>query len=76
VSLASPTRRRPRGRWMLVIFKSARTARLDVEYGRAASVGGAPMASPRQQKEVIQVAHINVGSVASLGALVWGGVLR
>jgi hypothetical protein len=28
------------------------------------------MISPRQLKEVIQVAHLNVGSVASLGALV------
>ena len=32
----------------------------------------APTMSPRQLKEVIQVAHINVGSVASLGALVGG----
>ena len=32
--------------------------------------------SPRQLKEVIQVAHINVGSVASLGALVGGEVHR
>ena len=30
--------------------------------------------SPRQLKEVIQVAHTNVGSVASLGALVGGEV--
>lgn len=30
--------------------------------------------SPRQQKEVIQVAHSNVGSVASLGALAGGEV--
>jgi hypothetical protein len=36
----------------------------------------APTMSPRQLKEVIQVAHINVGSVASLGALVGGEVLR
>ena len=34
----------------------------------------APMMSPRQPKEVIHVAHINVGSIASLGALVGGGV--
>ena len=32
--------------------------------------------SPRQLKEVIQVAHTNVGSVASLGALVGGEVHR
>jgi hypothetical protein len=32
--------------------------------------------SPRQLKEVIQVAHINVGSVASLGALAGGEVHR
>ena len=36
----------------------------------------APTMSPRQLKEVIQVAHINVGSVASMGALVGGEVLR
>jgi hypothetical protein len=30
--------------------------------------------SPRQLKEVIQVTHTNVGSVASLGALVGGEV--
>ena len=36
----------------------------------------APMMSPRQLKEVIQVAHTNVGSVASLGALVGGEVHR
>src|SRR5690606_38945918 len=33
-----------------------------------------PGSSPRQLKEVIQVAHTNVGSVASLGALVRGEV--
>jgi hypothetical protein len=32
--------------------------------------------SPRQLKEVIQVAHTNVGSVASLDALVGGEVYR
>jgi len=32
--------------------------------------------SPRQLKEVIQVAHKNVGSVAPLGALVSGEVHR
>jgi hypothetical protein len=32
--------------------------------------------SPLQLKEVIQVAHTNVGSVASLGARVGGKVLR
>jgi hypothetical protein len=32
--------------------------------------------SPRQLKEVIQVAHINVGSVAPLGALASGEVHR
>jgi hypothetical protein len=36
----------------------------------------APMMSPRQLKEVIQVAHTNVGSVASLEALVGGEVYR
>jgi len=36
----------------------------------------APAMSPRQMKEVIQVAHTNVGSVASLGALVEGEVHR
>src|SRR5450432_1831720 len=36
----------------------------------------APTMSPRQLKEVIQVAHINVGSVASLGAPVGGEVHR
>ena len=36
----------------------------------------APKMSPRQQKEVIQVAHTNVGSVASLGALVGGEIHR
>ena len=30
----------------------------------------APTLSPRQLKEVIQVAHTNVGSVAPLGVLV------
>jgi hypothetical protein len=35
-----------------------------------------PKSSPRQLKEVIQVEHINVGSVASLGALVGGEVRR
>jgi hypothetical protein len=36
----------------------------------------APAMSPRQLKEVIQVAHIYVGSVASLAALVSGEVGR
>jgi hypothetical protein len=36
----------------------------------------APAISPRQLKEVIQVAHTNVGSVAPLGALVGGEVHR
>jgi hypothetical protein len=36
----------------------------------------APTSHPRQLKEVIQVVHLNVGSVASLGALVGGEVLR
>jgi hypothetical protein len=45
--------------------------------GRAASVGGTRrLRSPQQLKEVIQVAHTNVGSVASLGALVSGEVHR
>jgi hypothetical protein len=34
----------------------------------------APTSRPQQLKEVIQVAHTNVGSVASLGALVGGEV--
>jgi len=34
----------------------------------------APMMSPRQLKEVIQVVHTNVGSVAPRGALVGGEV--
>jgi hypothetical protein len=34
------------------------------------------MMSSRQLKEVIQVAHTNVGSVAPRGALVGGEVLR
>jgi hypothetical protein len=47
-------------------------------YFAARGFGGrhAPMMSPRQLKEVIQVAHTNVGSVASLGALVGGEVRR
>jgi hypothetical protein len=36
----------------------------------------APTMSPRQLKEVIQVTHINVGSIASLGALVGGEAHR
>jgi hypothetical protein len=36
----------------------------------------APMMSPQQLKEVIQVAHTNVGSVAPRGALVGGEVHR
>jgi hypothetical protein len=36
----------------------------------------APTMSPRQLKEVIQVAHTNVGSVAPLGALVGHEVRR
>jgi hypothetical protein len=45
--------------------------------GRAASVGGTRRrSSPQQLKEVILMTHINVGSVASLGALVGGGVHR
>jgi hypothetical protein len=45
---------------------------------RVRGFGGrhAPMMSPRQPKEVIQVAHLSVGSIASLGALVGGGVSR
>ena len=46
--------------------------------GWARGLGGrhAPRMSPRQLKEVIQVTHTNVGSVASLGALVGGEVHR
>jgi len=36
----------------------------------------APTISPQQLKEVIQVAHTSVGSVASLGALVGGEAHR
>ncbi len=36
----------------------------------------APMRRPRQLKEVIQKAHINVGSIATLGALVGGEARR
>ena len=45
---------------------------------RARGFGGrrASTMSPRQLKEVIQVTHTNVGSVASLGALVGGEVHR
>jgi hypothetical protein len=45
---------------------------------RARGFGGrhALATSPRQLKEVIQVAHTNVGSVAPLGALVGGEVHR
>jgi hypothetical protein len=40
-------------------------------------VGGTRQrSSPRQLKEVIQVAHRNVGSVALLGALVGGEAHR
>jgi hypothetical protein len=44
----------------------------------ARGLGGrlALVMSPRLVKEVIQVAHKNVGSVASLGALVGGEVHR
>jgi hypothetical protein len=71
------------------VFGRART--LDLEFFTRAAIeiilrtsswargfGGrhAPMMSPRQLKEVIQVAHTNVGSVASLGALVGGEVDR
>ena len=50
---------------------------LEYELG-ARGLGGrlVPTTSPWQLKEVIQVAHKNVGSVASLGALVSGEVLR
>jgi len=48
---------------------------LNHQFG-ARGFGGrhAPTMSPQQLKEVIQVAHTNVGSVASLGALVDGEV--
>ncbi len=50
---------------------------LKTQFG-ARGFGGrhASTMSPRQLKEVIQVAHTNVGSVASLGALVGGEVHR
>jgi hypothetical protein len=50
---------------------------LAYEFG-ARGFGGrhASSISPLQLKEVIHVAHTNVGSVASLGALVGSKVLR
>ena len=50
---------------------------LKIQFG-ARGFGGrhASTMSSRQLKEVIQVAHTNVGSVASLGALVGGEVHR
>jgi hypothetical protein len=50
---------------------------LEYQFG-ARGLGGrlVPTISPWQLKEVIQVTHKNVGSVASLGALVGGEVLR
>jgi len=52
-----------------------RYSRHDDFCGRAASVGGTRWrTSPRQLKEVIQMTHINVGSVASLGAMAGGEV--
>ena len=50
---------------------------LETQFG-ARGFGGrhASTMSPRQLKEVIQVTHTNVGSVASLGALVGGEVHR
>jgi hypothetical protein len=50
---------------------------LEYQFG-ARGFGGrhAPVRSSRQLKEVIQVAHINVGSIAPLGALVGGEVHR
>jgi hypothetical protein len=62
----------------LEIFTGAQsTSFLEYLFG-ARGFGGrhAPMMSPRQLKEVIQVAHTNVGSVATLGALVGGEVHR
>ncbi len=49
-----------------------------LEFNEARGLGGrpAPMMSPQQLKEVIQVAHTNVGSVASLGASVGREVYR
>jgi hypothetical protein len=44
--------------------------------GRGFGGRRASMMSPRQLKEVIQVAYRNVGSVASLGAPVGGEVYR
>ncbi len=62
----------------LEIFpRSAITGILDTGFGTRGFGGRhASTTSPRQLKEVIQVAHINVGSVASLGALVSGEVHR
>jgi hypothetical protein len=59
------------------LLASQSSSSLGHKFG-ARGFGGrhAPMMSPRQLKEVIQVAHTNVGSVASRGALVGGGVLR
>ena len=60
-----------------VFTRAAIESILGNQIGRAASVGGTRRRmSPRQLKEVIQVAHTNVGSVASLGALVGSEVRR
>jgi hypothetical protein len=68
---------RPREFLYLEIFTGAAIEGILVANRFAArGFGGwhAPTISPRQLKEVIQVTHIEVGSVASLGALVGGEV--
>ena len=59
-----PSRRNPTETWYIILEARGSGGR------RALNL------SPRQLKEVIQVAHINVGSVAPLGALVGTEVLR
>jgi hypothetical protein len=70
-----PSRRIPTP---LAVFTSGPIAGiLQISFGTRGFGGRRALTiSPRQLKEVIQVAHINVGSVASLGALVSGEVLR
>jgi hypothetical protein len=62
----------------LEVFTCAAIEFILVHKNEARGFGGrhAPTISPQQLKEVIQMAHTNVGSVASLGALVGGEVHR
>jgi hypothetical protein len=61
-----------------LIFGVASRSKSCLDYQWARGFGGrhAPSICPRQLKEVIQVAHTNVGSVAPRGVLVGGEVLR